>query len=136
MLKNQKRLEDEQLVTMQILQTKDQEIERLRSIIKGQGLDSFEDMQGKHSLIALFLNLVTSPRQTVRHNLEFVHNELVRMIHKPEDAEKPSGADDEDTKTEQSEAGEGQEAVTTTSWTQIILAPYCSIISFVLNKVL
>ena len=129
---------------MQLLQNKDQEIERLRSVIKKQGLDSFKDMQGQDSLTAWLVSLVTSPRQTVRHNLELVHNELVKMIHKPEEAKKRDdkdvkkrvGADDEDTSNKQTQASEGQEAVTATSWTQIILAPYCTIISFVLNKVL
>ena len=89
---------------MQIIQNKDQEIDRLRSLL---------------GVAAHLQEFLTSPRHAVHHCVSLLRSSLVKIVTKPED-------DHDDDDTEQ-----GEEAVST-SWTQIIVTTSCNIFSYLL----
>ena len=88
---------------MQIIQNKDQEIDRLRSLL---------------GVAAHLQEFLTSPRHAVHHCVSLLRSSLVKIVTKPED--------DDDDETEQ-----GEEAVRA-SWTQIIVTTSCNIFSYLL----
>ena len=71
MLKNQKRLEEEQSVTVKIIESKEQEIETLRSQL---GLGA-----GQGNVYAGLGLSLSMGRQIVRHNVTSLLNYLVRQ---------------------------------------------------------
>ena len=89
---------------MQIIQNKDQEIDRLRSLL---------------GVAAHLQEFLTSPGHAVHHCVSLLRSSLVKIVTKPED-------DHDDDDTEQ-----GEEAVST-SWTQIIVTTSCNIFSYFL----
>ena len=76
MLKNQKRLEEDQAVTVKIIQSKDQEIKKLKALFKSgkripEDQDIFEicDRSQVQSAIENLGLLLTSPRQAITSNI-------------------------------------------------------------------
>ena len=89
-------------MTMQIIQNKDQEIDRLRSLL---------------GVAAHLQEFLTSPRHAVHHCVSLLRSSLVKIVTKPED--------------DHDETEQGEEAVRA-SWTQIIVTTSCNIFSYLL----
>ena len=89
-------------MTMQIIQNKDQEIDRLRSLL---------------GVAARLQEFLTSPRHAVHHCVSLLRSSLVKIVTKPED--------------DHDETEQGEEAVRA-SWTQIIVTTSCNIFSYLL----
>ena len=87
---------------MQIIQNKDQEIDRLRSLL---------------GVAAHLQEFLTSPRHAVHHCVSLLRSSLVKIVTKPED--------------DHDETEQGEEAVRA-SWTQIIVTTSCNIFSYLL----
>ena len=87
---------------MQIIQNKDQEIDRLRSLL---------------GVAAHLQEFLTSPGHAVHHCVSLLRSSLVKIVTKPED--------------DHDETEQGEEAVRA-SWTQIIVTTSCNIFSYLL----